>query len=75
MSTNFLAEMLGLPEEERARLAQELIASLDGPPDADAERAWLDEIVRRAEEVRAGTADLTDWQEARKRILDSLRKP
>ena len=52
-----LAEALELSEEARARLAQSLIASLDGEEDADPgeiERAWLAEARRRGAEIDAG---------------------
>jgi len=43
-----LDEILRLPPEERARLAFEIIRSLDGEQDADAVEAWDAEIERRA---------------------------
>ena len=49
-----LADALSLPAEERAGLAVELLASLDGEPDPDAEQAWVQEITARAESARAG---------------------
>ena len=39
-----LGEALDLTDEERAEVALELVASLDGPKDADAEDAWVAEI-------------------------------
>jgi putative addiction module component (TIGR02574 family) len=47
-----------LPAEERARLAEELLASLSGAPDADVEAAWDEEIRRRLEEVESGRVQL-----------------
>ena len=55
-ATDILADILRLPAEERARLARELIRSLDGEPDADAAQAWDAEIERRGAEVDSGTA-------------------
>ena len=52
-----LAAILRLPEEERAKIALELLRSLDGEPDSGAAEAWDEEIDRRAAEVVAGTAD------------------
>ena len=55
------AEALELPLQERAQLAQRLIASLDqdtGDDPAEVERAWEDEIRRRLAELEAGTAEL-----------------
>ncbi|MDE2052079.1 MAG: addiction module protein, partial [Gammaproteobacteria bacterium] len=36
-----------LPESGRAALAHDLLASLDGPPGADAQQAWEAEITNR----------------------------
>jgi putative addiction module component (TIGR02574 family) len=44
-----LADILRLPPEERARLAIELIRSLDGQADPDAAQAWEAEIERRGD--------------------------
>lgn len=44
-----------LPAEDRARLAEELLDSLEGgQPDADAETAWEREIGRRVAEIESG---------------------
>ena len=64
-----LAEALRLPPEERATLANELIESLDGGIDNDAEAAWSLEIRRRLERLDAGLAKTVPWAEARRRIL------
>jgi putative addiction module component (TIGR02574 family) len=45
---------LELPESERAALAHDLLASLDGPPDADAQQAWEAEITKRFDELETG---------------------
>ena len=42
-----LAEALQLDAEERAELASELVAGLDGPADPDASSDWTEEIKRR----------------------------
>jgi len=62
------AEALSLPETERAELAHSLVASLDGPADADAESAWDAEILRRLAEVDEGAAKLIDREEFRRRM-------
>lgn len=48
-----------LSAEDRARLAEDLLASLEGEPtqpQAEVEAAWAQEVSRRAEEVRSGRA-------------------
>jgi putative addiction module component (TIGR02574 family) len=49
-----LTEAMSLSLEERAELATELLASLDGEPDGGAQGEWVAEITRRAERARAG---------------------
>ena len=47
-----------LSPEDRARLAEDLLASLQDEPQSEVEAAWDREIERRVEQVRAGTARL-----------------
>lgn len=47
-----------LSPQDRARLAEELLASLDEESDSDAEAAWQQEIGRRVEDIKAGRAKL-----------------
>lgn len=67
-----LEEALQLPLEERAKVAADLIASVDGAPDLDAESAWAVEIERRARRALSGESRGTDWPAVRKRVEDSL---
>lgn len=63
-----LAEMLKLPEEERARLALELLRSLDGEPEQGVAEAWNAEIAQRGAEVDAGTAETVTLEEYREHV-------
>lgn len=67
-ATDVLSEILRLPPEERARLALELIRSLDGEQDADAASAWDAEIERRGAEVEAGNAGTMTLDEYRAHV-------
>ncbi|HET8542089.1 MAG TPA: addiction module protein [Anaeromyxobacter sp.] len=69
------ADALSLPTQERARLARDLIASLDDAHDPGAADAWLAEIERRAREVESGSASLEDWAAVRARWGARWRKP
>jgi putative addiction module component (TIGR02574 family) len=51
-------EVLSLPASDRAKLAHELLESLDSLSEADLERAWLDEAERRAQQLDEGTVPL-----------------
>ena len=62
------SEALRLTQAERAELAHSLVGSLDGPVDKDAESAWDAEILRRLGEIDAGTAELVDREELRRRM-------
>ena len=61
--------VLALPLDERAELAAELLASLDGEPDEDVDAAWAAEIERRIRKVRADGTAGRDWSE----IVGELR--
>jgi len=63
-----LADALRLGEDERAELAAEILASLDGPADPDADEAWADEIRRRIASIESGAAKLEPWDEVKRRI-------
>jgi putative addiction module component (TIGR02574 family) len=63
-----LADALRLDDEARAALATELLGSLDGPADPDAESAWDAEIERRIAAIEAGTIQLEPWEQVRHRI-------
>jgi putative addiction module component (TIGR02574 family) len=56
-----LEDALALSVDERARIAHELLHSLE-QDDADAAAAWGDEIRARVDEIEAGTAELEDWR-------------
>ena len=57
-------QALELNEVERARLASDLVASLDGPADRDAQNAWDTEICRRINEIELGVAEISDLDAA-----------
>ena len=59
-STDVLSPALALPVQERARIAHELILSLDDGADADAVEAWVAELEKRAREVRFGAVKTAD---------------
>ena len=68
------SEALNLSESERAELAQDLVASLDGPPEPDVEKAWDAEILRRLAEIDSGTANLIDRKEFGRRMRDRMSR-
>ena len=67
-ANDLLADALRLEPDDRAELAAEILASLDGPADPDAEAAWDAEIERRIAAIEAGAIRLEPWTEVRRRI-------
>jgi hypothetical protein len=51
-------EAMRLPPEDRARLALELIESLEDLAQSEVERLWLEESARRASQIDAKTVEL-----------------
>jgi putative addiction module component (TIGR02574 family) len=64
-----LEEALQLPPSERAKIAAELVSSLDDS-DRDVKTAWATEIARRAADAEADPDDEEDWRTA----LDDIRR-
>jgi hypothetical protein len=62
-ATRLLEDALRLDADERAKLAEELLASLDEVED-EVERAWAAEIARRATDARVSAAEEEDWRSA-----------
>jgi putative addiction module component (TIGR02574 family) len=67
-------DALSLSLGERAELARDLMASLDGPADPDAQSLWDREICRRINKLRAGEATLLDPKEVLSRIRKRLNR-
>ena len=66
-------DALELPEGDRATLARDLVASLDGPEDPDAAKAWDIELCRRLNEIEAGNATILDAGEVLGRVKERLK--
>ncbi len=68
---------MSLPAKERARVAAELLASLDdGTPEdpAAVQAAWAKEIERRARRVLAGESSGQPWDDVRDRVARRLKQ-
>ena len=72
MSTDeVLVEALRLSRRDRARVAEELLSSLEESDDQIA-AAWAGELERRSREVADGRVQTVDWETARTDILKEL---
>jgi putative addiction module component (TIGR02574 family) len=69
---DLLKGALALPVDERAELVAELLASMDGEPDADVEVAWGAEIERRAHRAANGETEPVAWATVRDEALKRI---
>jgi putative addiction module component (TIGR02574 family) len=67
-----LEDAMALSADERAALAHELLASLDGEREPGVDEAWAAEIKLRAERFRAGESQGIPWEEAKARLLEQF---
>ena len=68
-----LKEALQLTADERARVAAELLASLEPDVETRDGEAWIAEVERRAQAAIAGLPGLT-WDETRARIEERISR-
>ena len=66
-------EVLHLSIEDRARLAEKLLSSLDALSEQEIEKLWLVEAQRRAAEIDNGTVQLVSAEEVERRIQAILK--
>jgi putative addiction module component (TIGR02574 family) len=72
MSTDeLLAEALRLTRVDRARVAEELLSSLE-ESDEEVATAWATELERRSREVAEGHVQTISWETARTEILKEI---
>ncbi len=64
---------LGLPEPDRVKVAEELLATLEGKPQKDADAAWADEIERRTGEIEQGKVKSVPWSKVKKSAMRRVR--
>jgi putative addiction module component (TIGR02574 family) len=66
-------EALHLSEEERAKLAQKLLLSLDAPSETEMTEDWLIEAHRRSRELDEGLVQPISAEEVRRKARALLR--
>ena len=65
-------EVLSLPSEARALLADRLVESLDPADDDHIHKLWAAEALRRRDEVRSGRVKTIPGDEALAKVRESL---
>ena len=73
-AADLLSNALALPVRESAKIAHELLMSLDDGADADAAEAWVAELEQRAGEVRSGSVAAENWEAVKARLSDRWRR-
>ena len=58
--------------EERARVVEELLSSLE-EPDEEIATAWVSELERRSRDMAEGKAQAVEWSTAQAQILAELK--
>jgi putative addiction module component (TIGR02574 family) len=67
-------ELESLPVASRAFLLDKLWESLDGVPDADVEKAWLEEAERRWQELESGKVKAIPEAQVMREAREALKK-
>jgi putative addiction module component (TIGR02574 family) len=74
MSTDeLIAKALELSKQERARLAEELLLSLE-EPEEEVAAAWAEELERRSLDISEGRVKTVPWEKVRAEALKELEK-
>ena len=69
-SEKVLSEALALPSRERARLARDLLQSLDDTEDEGAIDAWGEELERRLDGLESGGVRGLSLEEVKKQMAE-----
>ena len=70
---DLIAEISDLPFEQRARIVDQILQSLNAP-DPDIESAWIQEVEERVEEYEKGNIELIPAREVFKKLRDITEK-
>jgi putative addiction module component (TIGR02574 family) len=71
---DLIKRAMELPAEQRARLADELVESLDSEALTQLDKKWIAEAKRRRNEVRNGYAQTISGPEALQQVRDAIKK-
>jgi putative addiction module component (TIGR02574 family) len=69
------SEVLKLSEEEQRELAYQILDRVSGGFETpEIEKAWIEEIERRVEEINKGTMEMIPMEEVMKQAREILKK-
>jgi putative addiction module component (TIGR02574 family) len=67
-----LEQAMALPDDDRLRLAELLLASVEQTEALPFDRAWMDEAKRRVARIDSGEGKLSTWPEVRDRARSRI---
>ena len=70
---DLIAEISDLPVEQRAKIADQILQTLN-TPDPDNESVWIQEVEKRVEEYEKGKVDMIPAREVFKSLRDITGK-
>lgn len=69
-----VVHVLRMSREDRARVAEEILSSLEEPDEGAVAAAWAPELERRSREMADGTVQPVEWNTARRELLAELEQ-
>jgi putative addiction module component (TIGR02574 family) len=73
LSPDLERSLLHLPMQDRARLAQILLESLDQLPQQEVRQLWIEEARRRAEEIDQGKVQMVSGEELERQVQELFK--
>lgn len=70
---NLIRQVLDLPLDQRATLAEKLLESLDELTPEELQQVWAAEAERRYEAYKSGSLGARDGEDTHREILDEVR--
>jgi putative addiction module component (TIGR02574 family) len=67
-SEAIISDAMLMPDEDRAMIAERLIASLDHEFEKDSEIAWQKELQKRVDDIDSGKVNCIPWKQIRARL-------
>ena len=73
LARKLVRDAVRLPESDRIRLVEEVLASLDEGDESAVDAAWAAEVERRFREFKSGTVRPISWETVKSRARKRVR--
>ena len=73
LARKLVRDAVRLPESDRIRLVEEVLASLDESDERAVDAAWAAEVERRFREFKSGTVRPISWETVKSRARKRVR--